>query len=217
MNNPYIDFKKYEGMEFKYKDEFCPLLSLDVKTSGKAKKLQLNKLRQYMELDVSNRKIKIVKIYDENEIDNILDKQEFRYVKNKKHLHQFNVSGKNRNKGGVYKIQLNNKIYVGQTNNFYHRFKQHYYSETPSGELLKNGGVFSVLEFIDNQENRNVAEIKYIEKYVNNNNYCCVNKDFNEYSITNNKKYFKIKVLYKDYERVKKLFEKEGITYEKIK
>ncbi len=68
MNNPYIDFKKYEGMEFKYKDEFCPLLSLDVKTSGKAKKLQLNKLRQYMELDTSNRKIKIVKIYDENEI-----------------------------------------------------------------------------------------------------------------------------------------------------
>ena len=68
MNNPYQHLKEYEGVSFVYKDEFCPLLDLEIKTSGKAKQLQLNGLKQYMELDTSNRKIKIVKIYDENEI-----------------------------------------------------------------------------------------------------------------------------------------------------
>ncbi len=68
MNNPYQHLKEYEGVSLAYKDEFCPLLDLEIKTSGKAKQLQLNGLKQYMELDTSNRKIKIVKIYDENEI-----------------------------------------------------------------------------------------------------------------------------------------------------
>lgn len=68
MNNPYQHLKKYEGKEFKYKEELCPLLNIEYKV-GKAKDLQLNQLRQYMDIEKVNRKIKINKIYEDDEIE----------------------------------------------------------------------------------------------------------------------------------------------------
>ena len=33
---------------------------------------------------------------------------------------------KDKHKGGIYKIQLDNKIYIGETKDFYERFRQHW-------------------------------------------------------------------------------------------
>lgn len=68
MNNPYQHLKEYEGKEFKYKEELCPLLNIEYKV-GKAKDLQLNQLKQYMDIEKINRKIRINKIYEDSEIE----------------------------------------------------------------------------------------------------------------------------------------------------
>ena len=67
MINPYYNLKEYENNLFAYKEEFCPLFNLEYKV-GKAKDLQLNQLGQYMDISKENRKIRLNKIYDDNEI-----------------------------------------------------------------------------------------------------------------------------------------------------
>ena len=67
MNNPYGYLKKYEGQNFNYKKEFCPLLQIEYKKNG-AKTRQLEQLSQYMELELEYSKITIIKIYGEDEL-----------------------------------------------------------------------------------------------------------------------------------------------------
>lgn len=66
MVNPYKHFKEHEGEVFKYRN-LCDLLGLDFK-SGKAKELQLKKLRQFLDLDQNTipRKIILKEIYDDD-------------------------------------------------------------------------------------------------------------------------------------------------------
>ena len=67
MENPYKHLKAHEGDIFKYRD-LCNLLGVEFK-SGKGKQLQLNKLRQFLDLDQDTvpRRIVLKKVYDDNE------------------------------------------------------------------------------------------------------------------------------------------------------
>lgn len=178
MDNPYKDLKQYEGKELKYKNEFCEIFNVEYK-HGRAKKLQLKKLRTYMNIEQVDRKIKINKIYDNETIEENLENKKFQYIRNKELLNQFYVSGDNIHKSGIYKIELNNIIYIGQTIDFYERFRQHFYSEKESGKLLRKGAIFSILELEDDLNKRLNKEKEYIKKYCDDKNYICINSDFN--------------------------------------
>jgi predicted GIY-YIG superfamily endonuclease len=81
---------------------------------------------------------------------------------------QFNISKENSHKGGVYKIQLDNKIYIGKTNNFQVRFRSHWDGNGRTKltqELLFNGGIFSIIETLDDEDERIQKESIYIDKY----------------------------------------------------
>lgn len=214
MNNPYEYLKEYEGKEFKYKEELCPLLNIEYKI-GKAKDLQLNQLRQYMDIEKVNRKIRINKIYDDEQVNKNIDYKKFQNIRNRDWLKQFDVSGYNLHNSGIYKIVLDNVIYIGQTNDFYNRFREHFYSEKETGKLLRKGAIFSIIELEDDLDKILKKEEKYIKEYSENKNYICINIDFNYINSKEKKtKYKNIKVLYEDYDKIIDFLESKGIYYE---
>lgn len=68
MSNPYKHLKYAEGKNYIYKKEFCPLLGIEYKV-GKAQRLQLKQIEQYMEIVKNGRNVFIKKIYEKNEIE----------------------------------------------------------------------------------------------------------------------------------------------------
>ena len=84
MENPYTDFTAYEGQVFTYR-ELCDLLHIEFKR-GKAKELQLNQLRVYMDLDQTTipRKIILKKIYPDTELQIVKTRGKYYpYIKNR--------------------------------------------------------------------------------------------------------------------------------------
>ena len=84
MENPYTDFTAYEGQVFTYR-ELCDLLHIEFKR-GKAKELQLNQLRVYMDLDQTTipRKIILKKIYPDTELQIVKTRgKSYPYIKNR--------------------------------------------------------------------------------------------------------------------------------------
>lgn len=66
MNNPYEYMKEYEGNEMPY-GEFCKLTNEDF-LQGSSKTQQIKRLGNYMNVDTPRGKIKINKVYDEQEM-----------------------------------------------------------------------------------------------------------------------------------------------------
>lgn len=203
--NPYSYLKDKDviGKPMSYTKEFCPLFQIEPKR-GKAKTLQLNKIKQYCEIENVDRKLIINKIYDEKIMTPKENIDEFIDEHFEGDIDLFN------NHGGVYKIQKDNYVYIGQTNNFRKRLEGHRCKKTLAYCLLEQGGKFTIVEVNDNFENRLKKEKEYIIKYNKNKNYICIN--------INNKKEIKeqfvnIKVFLKDLESVKKILDKEGIKY----
>ena len=137
-----------------------------------------------------------------------------------------NISKEDEHKSGVYKIQLDNDIYIGQTNDFKRRFYQHYYGQNirykgfgaDTEKLLKNGGTFEVLEFENNIEQRLLKE-NYWVQYYNKNGYNILNTEkllSNKNSLQKrNKPNTKcIKVLTKNYNEAIQLLKDKGLLYE---
>ena len=111
---------------------------------GYSKDKQLNELSKICKIEKNKTKYKITEIYDK-----IIDEN-----RRKSHFSELtNISKENEHKAGIYKIQLDNDIYIGQTNDFKRRFYQHYYGQNfrykgfgaDTEKLLRNGGSFEVL------------------------------------------------------------------------
>ncbi len=145
-----------------------------------------------------------------------------RWVDNRNYL--FNVKMGDKFKSGVYIIQLNNIVYIGQTNNFSKRFQQHYTNSNGfcknTQKLLKQGAIFSIIEIVEDKEERIKKELEYIEKYSNDENYICINEKNNYNKPNKNKKsvkqkYKKIKIKEEDYEKAISILKVQGvIVYE---
>lgn len=68
---------------------------------------------------------------------------------------QFQIPQKYIHKAGIYKIELNNDIYVGQTIDFYKRFMRHRHGfNNTTKEMLNNGAVMTMLELEDDKIKR---------------------------------------------------------------
>lgn len=102
--------------------------------------------------------------------------EEFRRWKSDKE--KFLISEEDEDKSGVYKIQLGNKIYIGQTKDFKLRFNSHCDTKTNKSEtanMIRNGATFEILEIEDNLNKRLEIETKYIDKYKND-GFILINK-----------------------------------------
>ena len=184
---------------------------------GNSKDKQLNELSKICKIEKNKTRYKITEIYDEIIDDN----------RRKSHFSELtNISKEDEHKYGVYKIQLDNDIYIGQTNDFKRRFYQHYYGQnirykgfgTDTEKLLRNGGSFEVLEFEDNIEQRLLKE-NYWVQYYSQNGYNILNtekllsnKNSRQKRNKPNTKY--IKVLAKNYNEAIQLLKDKGLLYE---
>lgn len=184
---------------------------------GNSKDKQLSELSKICKIEKDKTKYKITEIYDEIIDDN----------RRKSHFSELtNISKEDEHKSGVYKIQLDNDIYIGQTNDFKRRFYQHYYGQNirykgfgaDTEKLLRNGGSFEVLEFEDNIEQRLLKE-NYWVQYYSQNGYNILNTEKLLSNKNSRKKRNKlktkcIKVLTKNYNEAIQLLKDKGLLYE---
>ena len=83
----------------------------------------------------------------------------------------FKVDEQYKYASGIYKIQLENEVYIGQTSNFWNRFYSHYRKTSESKSpyqsvLIRFGGTFEILEIEKDREQRLIKEKEYVEKYI---------------------------------------------------
>ena len=199
-----------EGMVIKNYKELCKLLEIK-EQGGSSKRIQFKELDRYCSYHKDGHKIIIDKIYNE-----IKDKVDKRFEK--KEFPNFKVSVEDFDSIGVYKIQLDNKIYVGSTVvGFRERFKQHKGKKNTlqTREMLKNGAEFTILEKCNGMTEPEVRNIEneWIKYYYYKEEYVLVNER-EAYSFKNgcskNKKppkpkYKRLKVSEDDYEKLVKL------------
>ncbi len=93
---------------------------------------------------------------------------------------QFHVVDNEKDKSGVYKIELKEtkQIYIGQTNNFYKRFCRHCNPSTYSlaKDIIKQGAIFSIIE-LENDEHERFIKESYWSQYYKNCGYELLNKE----------------------------------------
>jgi hypothetical protein len=139
-----------EGMMVKNYKELCRLLNQKVK-SGEGKRFQLKKWKFYFEFEKQENSTKyiITKIHTKEYSKNKLSEYNFERHFHKDNLkkNQFNIPYEYCLRAGVYKIELNNRIYIGSTRCFSRRFKGHYSNSNtlPTLQMLNDGAIFSML------------------------------------------------------------------------
>lgn len=148
--------------EYSY-SKLCDKINIP-RVTGVQKICQLKNLGVFCNFEKNKTKYKILEVF---KIDNI----ECNFL--------FKVDKKDSHSSGIYKIQKDNIVYIGQTSDFKNRFDQHnsltFGKELGTYKLLHEGGTFEVLEFEKDRNKRLSIELKYIKKYSNNKNYICLN------------------------------------------
>lgn len=206
----------HEGMVIKNYKELCKLLGIK-EQGGSSKKIQFKELDRYCSYHKDGHKIIIDKIYNE-----IKDKVDKRFEK--KEFPNFKVSVEDFDSIGVYKIQLDNKVYIGSTVvGFRARFQQHKGKKNTlqTREMLKNGAEFTILEKCNGMTEPEVRNIEneWIKYYYYKEEYVLVNER-EAYSFKNGcskkkkppkPKYKHLKVREEDYEELIRLIEENNL------
>lgn len=185
--------------------EICEMMGDKEKKGGKDRKYQLIQWQKKYEIE-KNKTWYIIKreltLDEQDNLKSIL-------IKDKKMRFAFNVKKyKDKHKSGIYIIQNGNYVYIGQTKDFYKRFYTHWNCDRNTGEMLRNGGKFSILEICEDDIKRKELELKYIIKYEKDKNYNCINfrgTAFSRYEEIKNKKCLYVKE--QDYERAIKILQ----------
>lgn len=196
--------------------QMCEIFECEQKTSTNSRNSQLKEWEAICKIDRPCKgKYVILEIYSEpKEVDNQKGRKPKCYE-------QFKVSRKNWFKSGVYKIQFENKVYIGSTKSFRDRYITHITTDKEKyphvWELLKEEKcTFEVIELIENKEMLNVREQYYIDLY-STMKLDVINKRkaYFDKKKKKKKKTKKIKIVIneEDYERVIKLLKDSGIKY----
>lgn len=189
----------HEGQVFKNYREFCKVV--DVKrTGGQSKIAQFKELSTYCNYHKEGYKIIIDEIFKERK-----EKDDNRY----KNFPNFKVSIEDFDSIGVYKIQLENKVYIGSTTaGFRRRFLGHNDKSNAlsTKDMLRNGAEFTILEKCNGMTEQEVRDIEneWIRAYSENPEYVLVNE---REAHSNEKKppkpkYKRLKVSEDDYEKL---------------
>lgn len=198
-----LELKTYKNYR-----ELCKVMNWKVASSN-------SKTKQFKELDSlckwrkEGNKIIIDEIYSEPKkiVDNRSNNGKTKI------LSQFKVPKEDWYKGGIYKIQFENKVYIGSTKDFRNRYKKHLREDEEElphiWELLKEDNhTFEILEVVKDIKELNNKEQYYIDLYSKDNNYIVINKRraFKEKHEAKN-----IKVSKEDYEKAIEILKREGI------
>ena len=171
-----------EGLIVKNYKEMCLLLGEEERT-GNSKISQLKEWKRHFGFYKEGNKFIITEIYDEPK-----NKEDGRSEGNNKNgLKKYNnlkIKEDKYNNIGIYKITLNNDIYIGSTIvGFRERFKGHNYGNSQSMqhtyELLQNGGVFEILHDmtgVEDEELIRMVENEFIKMYLLDKNWNIINR-----------------------------------------
>ena len=123
---------------------------------------------------------KIIEEYDEDLECELSSKKTSYSITN---YENFQVEEKQENFIGVYKITLDNRIYIGSTvKSFRTRYAQHCskFNCLPTKEMLEQGGIFEIIEICNNMKEPEIREMenKWIAHYSDNEEWEIVNKNF---------------------------------------
>lgn len=182
------------GMIFKSYRSLCSFLDEEIK-AGNSKKSQIKEWERFFKFHKDGNKFIIDEVY--NEPKEKEDGRKGRISSTYYNISSFNVPYEQKNNHGIYKIVLDNSIYIGSTiNNFRKRFLQHYkYNKDmpETRELLENGGVFEVIHDMTNITDElliRMLEEEFIKYYMELEDYIVVNKRDKTYSLysTNSEK-----------------------------
>lgn len=216
-----------EGMIIKNYRELCRLLEIEVE-AGNSKKAQLKELSRFIKFYKEGQKFIVEEIYLK-----VKNKVDLRSVVNKtkyfgrdnpvwKDYNELEVSYDLLNNIGVYKITLDNKIYIGSTiAGFRKRFIQHYKGKNPlmqhTHELLQQGGRFEILHDMTGIEDEaliRMMEDECIKMYLLNPEWEVINRKDSAHSYTEKKEKditIKFKVKEDKYYEVIQLLVKNGL------
>jgi hypothetical protein len=142
------------GMVVKNYKELCKLLGEKVKT-GNAKYRQIEEFKRYFEWEKDKYAFIITKVYKRIREDKLKKERDKNFKKVFiKNNPNFKIKYKQKHEGGVYKIVLNNKIYIGSTVDFHRRYLGHKASHNkyPTKEMIDNGATFELLWLYEESE-----------------------------------------------------------------
>ena len=215
MNNPYQYLEEYVGKETTYQ-EFCELTKVEPLLKMQ-KTRQIKEFGNYMDIETRNGNVLISKVYNQDEM-----KIKIKSYHNDTSV-KFKINPLDKNKSGIYKIQLDNTIYIGQTNNFIERFYQHNAKinrmNRVTKPLLDGGATMEIIELEEDLEKRLLKESKYTIEYKLNgfnvlNDFTRIVKE--NYSKENRKRLVTIKVRLEDVNNVLRLLKENNIFAERI-
>ena len=143
---------------------------------GGSKTKQMKQIESLYKVKQKGRKYILIEKYN-----NPLLIRDGRGKHNKKHYEQYLPNEKYNCSIGVYKIVLDNQIYIGSTTfGFRKRFIGHRskFNTLPTKEMLDNGGTFDILQICNGMDENEIRHIEdsYIEEYRNNPNWIVVNE-----------------------------------------
>lgn len=201
--------------------ELCDILEVPYKSQGSPRECQLNDFKRYFNWEKLGHKFIITDIYDTPLEKVIKRNNNLGHYKIDNGTYQ--VDKKLNTKCGVYKIQLNNDIYIGSTiRNFRQRYTQHYQNRDNlmphTQKMLHSGAKFEVVWVAPENSTEDEIRIKeqyYIEQYKLNEQYNVVNSknvDIPKYRKSKQTlKKKRIVVKEDDYELVKKVLREHNI------
>lgn len=174
---------------YKY-TELCRMFGDKIPTSQKMRMYQLKEWARYFDFTKDGRYITVIEIYDKAlpKIDG-RGKSDGSRGNALKEFEQFKISKEDEHKRGVYKIQLDNNIYIGSTIvSFRARFLQHKRSEKINKDtynMIKDGALFEIVWIAgdsDSEENIRRKEEEYISEYRNNKTVILINKIYKTFN-----------------------------------
>lgn len=214
----------YVGQEFKNYKVLCEYVGESVKT-GKSRQLQLKDWKRFFSYRKEGHKFIITEIFENPKEKLIKSGGNWDHFKHPVYG-IYNLDKEQGNLKGVYKIQLNNKVYIGSTIvGFRTRYRQHCINNqglsTHTQALLKQGASFEILWIADKNDSESTIRQKendYIEQY-RNDEYDMLNSHvpviISEKRTVNSKKkkikYKKIKINETDYEKAITLLAENGL------
>jgi len=215
-----IKIKLSIDMAIKNYKEMCFLLE-EKEKQGKSRLLQIANWERYFKWHKDGQKFIIDEVF-EMPIEKIDNRGKSIGSKNnsRKYFPSFLIYEKDENKIGVYKIVLDNNIYIGSTiQGFRKRFLKHnnkINNNVPfTSEMLEEGATFEIIEVCEGLSEKEIREIenKYIHLYRKDNDWNLINNN-DAWSFVKKQKFktIKIKVKEEDYDEVLKFLKDRNLV-----
>ena len=186
--------------------------------TGNAKISQLKELERYFCFNKQGNKFVFTEVYSEPK--EKVDGRKNTKGNNRKIFSSFLIPREDENKIGVYKIVLDNNIYIGSTiDGFRNRFRNHnneYSNNVPfTFDMLNDSATFDIIEICEGLQESQVRNIenKYMQQYREDEDWNLINSN-DAWSYTKKQKFKTIKIQVKEeyYNKVLKFLQDNNLV-----